>query len=440
MNPDDGQVNARRLRACLGAMAAYLTLVLVLLLALAALGLLGVELAPIQVRALRIAVTAHLAGLATVGGLLWSFREGRSVSIRASRVALAAMPFVLIASLDRLASISFPPISGPGLIAAHPTRGWTNRPDWSERVGRRIIRINTDGFRGAEVPREKPPGEWRIVILGDSLAFGLGVDEHEIFVGRLSDMAAQAGLRIRFINCSVSGYAPWQQLDLLASECLKFTPDVVVHIFCLNDVIAVFEHERFGGPTRGIAPVPPTPLDWSGLFQMFRSTVANRLSGVEQELQRIRNIYSVERMIDEPEAPEIREAWSIVLRDMTRMHAICQANSVRFAMVVFPYADQISPFAPETSPPQQTLAAFAQDRQIPFLDLLPAFRPLCLREEVIRNTAPRWEGLAIMPDRVHPIPEGHDVAAREMFDFFQREGLLGGNESLQDGANDSPAP
>lgn len=439
MKADDDPLFARRLRSCLAAMALYLGLVTALLGLLAALHLVAVDLAPIQVRALRLALIAHGALLLPIAvAYLW-YRGDRIASRRSSQWALAALPLVVLASLDRLASISYPPISGPGLIAPHPTRGWTNRPGWSERVGERIIRINRQGFRGPEVPAEKPAGELRIVILGDSLPYGLGIDEHEGFVGRLSSLADHAGLSVRFINCSVPGYAPWQQLDLLESECLRYRPDAVVHIFCLNDVVAVFEHERFGGPTRGIAPVPPTLLDWSGLFQMFRATVANRLSGVEQELERIRSVYSVERMIAEPNAPEIRQAWSVALEDVSRMIALCRLRGIPFAIVVFPYADQLSPFAPETSPPQQTLAAFAQEEQVPFLDLLPALRPLCLREEVIRNTAPRWEGLAIMPDRVHPTPEGHEVAAREMFGFFHSVGLFGG-ESLGQGAGEAAVP
>ncbi len=440
MTGADGAVNARRLRGCLAAMAVYLALVTVLLALFAGLSLFAVELAPIQFRALIIALTAHAAAFALILGLLAYFRMDRPASARAARLALAAMPFVLLASLDRLASISYPPISGPGLIAAHLTRGWTNRPGWSERVGERTVRINSQGFRGPEVAPEKSPGELRIVILGDSLPYGLGIDEHEGFVGRLSGLVEHAGLPVRFINCSVPGYAPWQQLDLLESECLQFRPDAVVHIFCLNDVVAVFEHERFGGPTRGIAPVPPTPLDWSGLFQMFRATVANRLSGVDQELERIRSIYSVERMIAEPDAPEIREAWAMALKDLSRIAERCRLRGIPFGIVVFPYADQLSPFAPDSSPPQQTLAAFAQEKQIPFLDLLPALRPLCLREEVIRNTAPRWEGLAIMPDRVHPTAEGHEVAAREMFDFFMREGWLGRSETPDNKAGESASP
>ena len=44
-----------------------------------------------------------------------------------------------------------------------------------DQIGRFEYRINSKGFRGEETPYEKPPGVYRIVLIGDSNAFGYGV-------------------------------------------------------------------------------------------------------------------------------------------------------------------------------------------------------------------------------------------------------------------------
>ena len=42
-------------------------------------------------------------------------------------------------------------------------------------------RVNADGFRDRLYDRPKPEGVWRIVVLGDSLAFGAAVAEQDTF-------------------------------------------------------------------------------------------------------------------------------------------------------------------------------------------------------------------------------------------------------------------
>ncbi|MDD3440606.1 MAG: hypothetical protein PHU50_04060, partial [Kiritimatiellae bacterium] len=45
----------------------------------------------------------------------------------------------------------------------------------------KVIRVNANGFRGPEIPMPKPPDLFRIAVLGDSIAFGRTLDEHEVF-------------------------------------------------------------------------------------------------------------------------------------------------------------------------------------------------------------------------------------------------------------------
>src|SRR5262245_14158083 len=47
------------------------------------------------------------------------------------------------------------------------------------------VTINQQGLRGPEVTVAKPPGTFRVLGLGDSFAFGLGVREEDTFLRRL---------------------------------------------------------------------------------------------------------------------------------------------------------------------------------------------------------------------------------------------------------------
>jgi hypothetical protein len=80
-----------------------------------------------------------------------------------------------------------------------------------------------------------PPGggeRTRVIVLGDSVAFGLGVSDDETFAHALD--ARDNG--IEAANLAVQGYGPGQELLVLQGEGLRNGPDVVVLAFCLaND-------------------------------------------------------------------------------------------------------------------------------------------------------------------------------------------------------------
>ena len=422
----DASLPLRRFKACLVLTNGYLLIALFVLLVWTAAISWGVGLPVRESRVLGGALAFHGAGVALASGLLLLANRRAAISPTCSGLALAAMPFVFLLSIDRIAAVSYPPIPPQTTLQAHPVRGWTNRPGWVETVGDRTIRINRKGLRGPEVPYEKAAGERRILFLGDSIAFGVLADEGESFVDQLPRVAAKynPSETPTVINCSATGYSPWQEYDLLESECLKYDPDVVVQVFCLNDVVAKFQLQQFGGQTRGLEPRVPSPLEWSGLFRMSRAVMADLLSRGYAEHEQCKRTYSVTRIIEEPDAPEIRAAWAIVLENLHKIHALAREHEVPLAIVCFPYAEQLSPYAPDTSPPQEQLAAFAEQEGIPFLDLMPVYRWYCRQKDVLRRTGRNWEGLAILPDRSHPTPEGHRLAAEEIYAFLVSEGFL----------------
>ncbi len=117
-----------------------------------------------------------------------------------------------------------------------PDLGWTMRPDASTRIGSgegaSDVRLNARGLRGGEHAYEPAPGVRRIVVLGDSFAWGWGVGDGEVFTDVLDDLL---GPGIEVVNLAVPGYSTDQQLWTLEREGLRYHPDVVLLAFCTND-------------------------------------------------------------------------------------------------------------------------------------------------------------------------------------------------------------
>lgn len=114
------------------------------------------------------------------------------------------------------------------------TYGWTPRPGFRHREDGKTISINGRGYRGAEYGSARRPGTLRILMLGDSIAFGLDVDDAETFSARLD--SPRAGWEV--VNLSVMGYGTDQALLKLEREGLAYGPDVVVLHFCLHNDFA----------------------------------------------------------------------------------------------------------------------------------------------------------------------------------------------------------
>ena len=130
--------------------------------------------------------------------------------------------------------------------------GWANREGSSARVvgsavGAYDVAINSRGCRGPERDYAKPEGTVRIALLGDSTAWGWGVDGEQAFA-RLVERAL--GPDVEVINLAVPGYATDQELLVLESEGRRYEPDIVLLALVHNDLWASRfpEYQGMGKP------------------------------------------------------------------------------------------------------------------------------------------------------------------------------------------------
>jgi hypothetical protein len=122
--------------------------------------------------------------------------------------------------------------------------GWSYRPNVRARHQTAefdvAIDIHSRGFRGPEWPKdsERP----RILVLGDSYAFGWGVEFEQSFSGVLQ--AAHPEWDVR--NAAVAGYGADQELLVLRRLRESLRPAAVVCNFCDNDLWESSADEAYG--------------------------------------------------------------------------------------------------------------------------------------------------------------------------------------------------
>ena len=116
--------------------------------------------------------------------------------------------------------------------------GWRNIPNWEATTFGRELTINSKGLRDREYPYEKPAGTSRILVLGDSFAWGYGVADDEIFTEILEGILQGTSPRWEVLNAGVSGWGTDQEYLFLVREGFKYSPNIVVlALFNLNDPV-----------------------------------------------------------------------------------------------------------------------------------------------------------------------------------------------------------
>jgi len=100
-----------------------------------------------------------------------------------------------------------------------------------------IMDTDSNGHRGSRPLIAKTSGEYRILMLGDSFAFGFGVNSDQTFSSLLEEkLRNETGINIRVINAGVPSYGTLQEVQYLKSYSKKYEPDLVVIAFFDNDL------------------------------------------------------------------------------------------------------------------------------------------------------------------------------------------------------------
>lgn len=144
------------------------------------------------------------------------------------------------------------------------------------------IHINALGFRDRDRPAEPPPGVRRVLVTGDSITFGIGVDDDEAFPEQLQAQLEDKGhTNIEVWNAGVPGYAMADHLGNLRKRLLPLHPDAIVLQLGRNDSAVPMPLSqgfltslRFSGLARAWMIVRFNFLEDAGLFDAsFRSYV-----------------------------------------------------------------------------------------------------------------------------------------------------------------------
>lgn len=250
----------------------------------------------------------------------------------------------------------------------------------------------------------RPNAPVKILLLGDSVAWGEGVPELDKIFARLleKELATRfPGTLAEVINAAVPGYSTFQEARYLALKGGDFQPDMVLLCFCLNDVTERYRTlAPYGGAARFMGIDTRTAA--RGLFGWLleHSRAFYALNTLVQGLARSREDLRVARMAEENWPPALVKAWEQTLAELDGVRSTAAEMEIPFFLAVAPYRFQAAR-PEEARRPQDLLRAWGEERGVPVIDLLPAFAGSSGRDELFL-------------DENHFSPAGHRLAASEL--------------------------
>jgi lysophospholipase L1-like esterase len=343
--------------------------------------------------------------------------------------------------------------SREGILLHYP--GLTLRYARSEFAS--TVRINSDGLRDREYPSEKPPGTFRILVLGDSFTEGLQVDDEEVWPKLaeriIAERRVEGGVAVELVNAAIAGAGTADQIRYLQVFGARWSPDLVLlGFYCGNDVRDNLSDRRVRldegrleikrrKPYGAVRHRVKTARAWLGSHSHLYQFVRDRLDPagawkaiLEAVHLREKKLTETEeweefddkRVIHEEAPPEIVHGWDLTLALLDRMNQETAALGARFALVSIPSRwmvdrsflmerigrgeEGLSGLDP--SIPGRRVGRWAAERNIPFADLYTAFLDRGVDRSYHYRTDAHWN------------PRGHRAAAEAISEFLLSSELL----------------
>jgi lysophospholipase L1-like esterase len=313
------------------------------------------------------------------------------------------------------------------------------------------IEINKDGMRGPDASLAKPPGTYRIALLGDSFIEAFEVP-YDSTVGEVLErrLAALRGSPVEVLNFGVGGYGTTQELLTLRHKVWKYSPDLVVLAVTTGNDISdnyrplkqgeyvpyfVYQGDNLVLDTTFLsAPGYRSRAAWTRrmltVVQHSRlAQVVNRVRKVKRKDDRQERNAGA-RPEDElglrdevqlpPATPEWKEAWRVTEGVLRLMGEECRARHTPLAIVTLTRGIQVTPErnkkerflrdlgAKDLYYPERRIAELGEQEGVPVLNLAPSMAEEAAKRQVYFHAYRTTPGIG------HWNVEGHRAAGERI--------------------------
>ncbi|MCG6925705.1 MAG: GDSL-type esterase/lipase family protein [Acidobacteria bacterium] len=296
----------------------------------------------------------------------------------------------------------------PLQLSEDPLQVYELKPGFSS-AAHPEFRTNAQGLRGPDRAIPKPSGVFRVVLLGDSVVEGIGVDrEADTVASQLEGMLAEDGVEV--LNAGVRGYNTQAAVTLLRRRVLPYDPDLVILVFVRND------HQSLNRNV-GASWEYPRPR-WSEI--LFAYSHLFRASAFYLNWFHFREDLDPDYLQERMGRSQARDNVAAGLEELARLS---DGNSFRALVVVWPnfgstVKDPPGLFEPHSD--RLRVETLAARYVIPVVRLSTAF----MHDYARRGPGHLSPRELYTTDGMHPNPEGAKVAATILEELIRKQRLV----------------
>jgi lysophospholipase L1-like esterase len=312
---------------------------------------------------------------------------------------------------------------------------------------------NRWGFRDRERTLDKPVGDFRIALIGDSVVEGAHVNPDQVMNIQMEKQLQALGYHhVEVMNFAVEGIGTTQELLLYQQRVRPFHPDLVIATFSDNDVMnnsSTLQPKSYGIHT-WYSPYYNLDAQGSLVFQPVESRWFNReISFLEKHSYLV---YYIERIwfradlplyrwhglpvyfgtySGDPLDPEWQTAWTITEKVLARYRDAVEADHTRFVLIPWPnFSDidsqwrgrltrQFGTLPPQLAPERfdERVQAMAQRENVTLESLTPYLQAYRDSHHL------QWPYFSLTCDP-HYSALGHQVVAGALVQVLQQNGWL----------------
>lgn len=276
------------------------------------------------------------------------------------------------------------------------------------------IRTNSEGFRDTEHQIEKSKGVFRIIVLGDSFTYGLGVEAEQaypkVLERILNEKSLNSDVHYEVFNMGIAGIGTLEERQIL-EYAIRYKPDLVL--------LGLFVENRWN-PDNGndlydnfkSAKIPLKPkrglLYYLNSLQIFLATYSDTYFLLMTRAGTFLRKFLI-GLRENQNLYELGLSWRITKEELTRFGNIAYESGAEFALIRIPFLFDAYSSKPDAT--SRILEEFGRENKLNVCDLLTPLRRQ--KDKSLYYPADgHWKSLA------------HTLAAKEIYSYLANNRLL----------------